>query len=279
MDFLVLSDIHHSWNHLDRMISMAGNHDGVIFLGDLTNYGSNSEDVSIDLNNFSKICEKAKFVVGVPGNGAIPEIVRHLDNLGISVHGKSHTLDDIGFFGVGGSPDPVALILGLRTFFKNEIREAIELHPRALETLAVFGVIVKDGVFWVEDWDKAKEKELERFRGPFEHTEEEIYNILVEGFKSLSECSISVLISHVPPYEPIMCPKYPEYISTGSKGITKFIKEFKPSAVLSGHYHISHESEIDEIPCFVLPAVTDGFYSILNIRQDTKECRVTVRSF
>jgi Icc-related predicted phosphoesterase len=279
MDFLVLSDIHHSWNHLDKMVTMAGNNDGVIFLGDLTKYGSNSEDVSLDLNNFSKICETAKFGVGVPGNGAIPKIVRYLDNLGISLHGKSHTLDDIGFFGIGGSPDPVALILGLRTFFKNESRQAIELHPRTLETLTVFGVIVKDDVFLVEDWDEAKEKELERFRGPFEHTEEEIYDILVEGFKSLSECSISVLISHVPPYEPIMYPKYPEFVSTGSKGITKFIKEFRPSIVLSGHYHSSYESEIDGIPYFILPAVIDGFYSILSINEDTKECKVTINSF
>ena len=177
------------------------------------------------IKNITKICERAKFTVGVPGNGAIPEIVNHLDDIGISVHGKSRILDDIGFFGVGGTPDPVNLILELRAFFKNEIHQAIELQSITLETLAVFGVTIRDGVFSVEDWTEEKERELERFRGPFEHTEEEIYEILTEGFKSLSECSGQIMLTHVPPYEPIIDPKFPEGVSAGSKGITKFINE------------------------------------------------------
>ncbi|MHA1424252.1 MAG: metallophosphoesterase family protein [Candidatus Thorarchaeota archaeon] len=279
MDFLVLSDIHHCWVHLEKMISIAGDFDGVIFLGDLLIHDSERVVVSEDIRYFSRIYDVAKYMVGVPGNGAIPEIVEYLDDIGVSVHGKSRILADIGFFGVGGTPDPASLIIELRTYFKNDIRPAIELQPSTLETLAIFGVTIRDDVFSVEEWAEKQEKELERFRGPFDHTEENIYNILEKGFKSLPECSFQVLLSHVPPYVPFMNPNFPEGISAGSKGIARFIKEIRPSVVLSGHYHISYKSDINGIPYFICPAVKDGFYSILNIGQDTKECKVTLKKF
>ncbi|TFH00704.1 MAG: hypothetical protein E4H14_19360, partial [Candidatus Thorarchaeota archaeon] len=244
MDFLVLTDIHNRWVHLETMISLAGDLDGVIFLGDLLMQGSEREAVSSAIRSFSKIHEAAKFTVGVPGNGAIPELVKCLDEIGVSVHGKSFILDDIGFFGVGGTPDTVSTVLTLRAFFKSEIRPAIELHEKALETLSVFGVTVRNDVFMIEDWSEAQVKALERFRGPFDHTEEEIHDILIQWYESMSDCSVRVLLSHIPPYEPILNPKFPEGVSTGSKGIADFIHEYRPSVVLSGHYHISHEFKI-----------------------------------
>ncbi|MHA1390475.1 MAG: hypothetical protein ACTSR9_18825 [Candidatus Thorarchaeota archaeon] len=98
MDFLVLSDIHHCWVHLEKMISIAGDFDGVIFLGDLLIHDSERVVVSEDIRYFSRIYDVAKYMVGVPGNGAIPEIVEYLDDIGVSVHGKSRILADIGFF-------------------------------------------------------------------------------------------------------------------------------------------------------------------------------------
>ena len=279
MDLLVLTDIHHNWTHLEKMISLAGDFDGVIYLGDLLKHGSTREAVSEAIRNFSKIHEAAKFTVGISGNGATREVRGHFEDLGISVHGKSHILNDIGFFGVGGTPDPVALIVALRTFFKTEIRSAIELSEKALETLEVFGVSLRNGVFVVDDWSDMQVNLLNRFRGPFEHTEEEIHDILVQGYQTISDCSVKILLSHAPPYEPIMNTKFPEGVSTGSRGITKFIQEYAPSVVLSGHYHISHEFQIGLIPCFIFPAVTDGFYSILSINQRAEEYKVTVKTF
>lgn len=279
MDFLVLTDIHNRWTHLEKMLSLAGDFDGVIFLGDLIIHGSERDAVSGAIRNFSKIHEAAKCTVGVPGNGAIPELVKYLDEIGVSVHGKSFILDDIGFFGVGGTPDSVTLILTLRKFFKSEIRPAIELHEKAMETLAVFGVTVRNDVFVVEEWSNTQLKSLERFRGPFDHTEEEIHDILIQGYESVSSCSVKVLLSHIPPYESIINPKFPEGASTGSKGIANFIHEYQPSIVLSGHYHISHEFEIKRVPCFIFPAAMDGFYSILSINQRSEEYEVVIKTF
>ena len=275
----MLTDIHDKWTYLEEMISLVSELDGVIFLGDLLVHGFFEKNDPIALRNFSRIHEASKFNVGVPGNSATSEVLRYLDTIDFNVHGKSHILNDIGFFGVGGSPDPVNLVLELRAFFKSEIRPAIKLHDSALETLSVFGVTIRDDVFVVEEWTEMQAKELEQFRGPFDHTEEEIYDILLRGLKTLSDCPIKVLLSHIPPYEPVMNPKFPEGVSTGSKGITKFIKEFRPSLVLSGHYHIAHEFEIDSIPCFVFPAAMDGFYSILSINQSTKDYKVEVKTF
>lgn len=279
MDFLVITDIHNSWTHLEKMISLAKEYDGVIFLGDLLIHDSERNAVSNAFKFFSKIHDAAKFTVGVPGNGAIPEAVECFEELGISVHGQSRILDDIGFFGVGGTPDPVTLVVELRTFFQSEKRPALKLPEKARETLAVFGVSIKDDVFVVDDWSEMQVDLLKRFRGPFDHTEKEMHDILVQGYQSLSDCPIRVILSHIPPYEPILNPKFPEGVSTGSKGITKFIHEYQPTIVLSGHYHISHEFKIGHVPCVIFPAVTDGFYSILSIKQHTEEYKVTIKTF
>jgi len=279
MDLLVLTDIHDNWTYLEEMITLASELDGVIFLGDLLVHGTLEKHNPIAFRNFSRIHDAARFTVGVPGNSATPDIIQFLNANNFNIHGKSRVLDNVGFFGVGGTPDSVTLILELRDFFQKEILPAIKLHDKALETLSAFGVTIKDDVFVVEDWTETQVRELNQYRGPFDHTEEEIFSILTQGLQSLPECSIRVLLSHIPPYEPVLNPRFPEGVSTGSKGITKFVKEFRPSIVLSGHYHIYHEFDIDEIPCVIFPAATDGFYSILQIDQSSKEFTVKVRTF
>jgi Icc-related predicted phosphoesterase len=76
-----------------------------------------------------------------------------------------------------------------------------------------------------------------------------------------------------------MNPLFPEGVSAGSKGITRFINEFNPSLALSGHYHISYTSDIDGIPYFICPAAKDGFYSILSVDPLMKKSKVTVKRF
>ena len=275
----MLTDIHDTWTYLNEMLSLASELDGVIFLGDLLVHVTAEKDNLFAFKNFSKIHDAAKFTVGIPGNNATADLIQYLNANDFNIHGTSRNLDDVGFFGVGGTPDSVNLILELRDYFQREIRPSIKLHDKALETLSVFGVKIKDDVFTVEDWTTKQIEELTQYRGPFDHTEEQIYDILVQGWQSVSKCSIRVLLSHIPPYQPIMNPIFPEGVSTGSKGIARFVKEFKPSFVLSGHYHIYHEFDIDSIPCTVCPAAIDGFYSILHINQNTKDYRVQVKTF
>ena len=276
MRFLVLTDIHNNWVFLDEMLSLANENDGVLFLGDLMPFGKAKKEA---FNNFQKICDATNFCAGVPGNGALPEVVQYFHDLGISVHGKSVTMNGIDFFGVGGASDPVAMILQLRTFFKEERPRVIDLSERALETLDVFGIAIQDGMFVVQEWSEEEERSLERYRSPFEHSDEEIYKILTQGFPSDTRNNLSFLLSHVPPFEGGLNSDLPEGASTGSKGITKFVMEFHPSRVLSGHYHSSHDFQIDSTPCNIVPAAKDGYYAILEVDSDTKSHQLSIETF
>jgi Icc-related predicted phosphoesterase len=276
MEFLVLSDIHENWTHLEEMLHMAREASGVIFLGDLMQF----RDVSrISLENFRKIFDASKWMVAVPGNGAVPEVVDFLNDLGINIHGVSKQIEEIGFFGVGGVTDPVEVILNLREFFRNTQHAAIELDSKSIETLNVFGVFIRNGFFEVEEWSPEKVSELGKYRSPFEHTEDEVFDILLRGHEPVRNLPVRVLISHVPPYEDGLNPLLPEGVSTGSKAITRFIHEFHPSIVLSGHFHRDYRFEIEFVPCVILPAVKDGYYSLLTFENDTQKFSVTTRMF
>jgi Icc-related predicted phosphoesterase len=276
MEFLVLSDIHDNWLHLDKILDTARGVSGVIFLGDLMQF----RDVSPESrDNFKEIFDASKWMVAVPGNGAVSGTVHFMDSLGINVHGASKQIGEIGFFGVGGVTDPVGVVLNLREFFKTEHPAAIELNPKSMETLSVFGVFVRNGFFEVEDWPPEKIDEMEKYRSPFEHTEDEVFEILLRGHENISDLPVKVLLSHVPPYEPVFNPILPEGASTGSKAITKFILEFHPNLVLSGHYHRDYQFKIGSVPCAIIPAVKDGFYSILHFESDTRQFRIEARNF
>ncbi len=276
MDFLVLTDIHNNWVHLEKMLSLASELDGVIFLGDLMPFNQVDSEA---LENFSRIHDATNFAVGVPGNGALPEVVQYFHDIGINVHGKSRIVDEVGFFGVGCVSDTVNLILELRSFFKDEMQDAIELNERSIKTLSFFGISIRDDVFVVEAWTGKQVRELERYRSPYEHSEEQIHNILAQGFQTVLDCPIQILLSHVPPYEQGLNPNLPDGVSTGSKSITRFVEEHQPSLVLSGHYHLFHEFTINSIPCSVLPAVKDGYYSILRTNLISKSQGIKVEIF
>ena len=276
MEFLLLTDIHNNWTHLETILDIANEVHGVIFLGDLMQQGDASPESH---DNFEKIYDVSKWMVAVPGNGAEPEVVHFFDTLGINVHGTSRRIGEIGFFGVGGVTDPIGVVLNLREFFRNEQHSAIELDPKSIETLNVFGVFIRNGFFEVEEWPPEKIDEMEKYRSPFEHTEDEIFEILLRGHETICDSPVRVLLSHVPPYEPGFNPILPEGVSTGSKAITRFILEFHPSLALSGHYHRDYQFTIGPVPCAILPAVKDGYYSILHFESDTRQFRIETRRF
>ena len=276
MEFLVLSDIHDNWAHLDEILDMAHKVTGVIFLGDIMQtriFSSESRD------NLRRIYDISKWMVAVPGNGAVPEVIDFLNELSINVHGTSKQIDEIGFFGVGGVTDPVGVVLNLRELFREKRHTVIELDSKSIETLNVFGVFVRNGFFEVEEWSPQQIQEIERYRSPFEHTEEEVFETLLSGHERIRNLPTRVLLSHVPPYELGLNPILPEGVSTGSKAITQFIHEFHPSLVLSGHYHRDYQFTIGSVPCAIIPAVKDGLYSILIFEDNTQQFKITTRMF
>jgi Icc-related predicted phosphoesterase len=275
-EFLVLADVHNEWSHLDRILEFAQSTDGVIFLGDLIQLGESDTN---SLENFLQIYDAARWLVSIPGNGANPKILDFLNEIGVNLHGAAAIYDEIGFFGVGGVTDAVEVVLSLRNFFSKNRPAAIELDAKALETLRVFGVSIKNGFFEVADWPAEKVKEMEKYRSPFEHTENEVYEVLVKAHESIRNLPFRVLLSHIPPYEEGLNPVLPEGVSTGSKAIAQFIHEYSPTLVLSGHYHRNYRFYIDTIPCAVMPAVKDGYYSLLYVRPLSAKYQLDVRRF
>jgi Icc-related predicted phosphoesterase len=276
MKFLVLTDIHDNWVHLDAILAIARDTSGVIFLGDLMQFGEVSQE---SLANFRKIRGTSQWMVAVPGNGAISKVVDYLNTLGINLHGTSRQIGEIGFFGVGGVTDPVGVVHDLREFFAKKQYAAIALDPKSIETLKAFGVFVRNGVFEVEDWTPEKVDEMKRYRSPFEHTEDEVFEILVRGYEAIRTLPVRVLLSHIPPYESGFNPLLPEGVSTGSKAITRFIKEYRPSLVLSGHFHRNYQFKIGSVPCAIIPAVKDDFYSILHFESANNHFEIETKRF
>lgn len=276
MEFLVLTDIHDDWAHLGKILDLAGESSGVIFLGDLMQYGKVAPR---SLDNFLRIHDATEWMAAVPGNGALPEVVQFMSDIGVNVHGTSKRFEEIGFFGVGGVTDAVEVVHALRQYLKENRRPAISLHAKSIETLNAFGVFIRDGFFEVEDWPPEKLQQMEKYRSPFEHTESELFNILLCGHEPIRDLPVRVLLSHVPPYEEGMNPNLPEGVSTGSRAMTRFIHEYRPSLVLSGHYHRDHRFTVGSVPCAVLPAVKDGYYSLLRFDQNCGQFKLEVRMF
>ncbi len=276
MKFLVISDIHDNWKHLREMQQLAKSLDGVIFLGDLSLHKRISPYA---FENLFRIHEAANWMIALPGNSAYPEEFEYLDTLGINLHGASTHFDAIGFFGIGGGSDPVELILDLRRYFIEESPTPIELNPKSIETLNVFGIDIRNGRFEVEPWTVEQVQNLEKYRGPFDHCENEIFNIFSAGYRGIAQLPDHILLSHIPPYEPGLNALLPEGVSTGSKAISRFIQTHKVSCALSGHYHLHYEFKIDIVPCFIFPAVVDGFYSILSIDTINDTIDMSVNEF
>ena len=82
LEFLVLSDIHDSWVHLNKMLRLAEENDGVIFLGDLMPFRKVTQK---SFTNFTKIKDSSNWLVAVPGNGPLPKVREYFDELGINL--------------------------------------------------------------------------------------------------------------------------------------------------------------------------------------------------
>ncbi|MFW9813745.1 MAG: metallophosphoesterase [Candidatus Thorarchaeota archaeon] len=276
MEFLVLSDIHDSWTHLNKMLRLAQEKDGVIFLGDLMAFRKITQE---SFTNFTKIKDASDWLIGVPGNGPLLKVREYFDELGINLHCKGRTIDDIGFFGVGGVQETITSIAELREFFKNEDTSEIKPDDRAMDALNTFGILHENGKFVVEEWSYRKLSEMEVYASPFEHSENRIYEILSTALKEIKGASIQVMVSHVPPFEPGVIKAFSIGVSTGSKAMSRFIKDTHPTLSISAHYHRHYEFMVSTTKCVVFPAVKNGFYGFLSINHDKNQIETSVHAF
>ena len=276
MEFLVLADIHDTWVHMSKMLRLAGEMDGVIFLGDLMTFRKFTQE-SID--NLTRIKETSSWMVGIPGNGPLPRVREFLDDLGINLHSKGRSIEDIGFFGVGGVQETMSTISEIREFYRTEDTSSIKPDDRAMDTLNAFGIFYENGKFRVEDWSESDFSTLDVYTSPFEHSEERIHEILSIAYDQIKDSPIQIVLSHVPPHESGVVSAFPIGVSTGSKGITEFIQENPLALSLSGHYHKHYEFKIGKTKCVVMPAVMNGFYGVLSFNTSTKELSTKIFEF
>ena len=276
MDFLVLSDIHESWDHLDKMLEMAKQMDGVIFLGDLMMFReANTES----MDRFKEIVDASNWIVAVPGNGPVPEVVDFISEIGVSIHGSGRQLGELGFFGVGGIADTISLISQVRALYRSGGKTDFNPDSPHLTWLNDFGIRYEKGGFVVDEWSEADYAQVERYRSPFEFSEAEIHELLVRAHKHVAKSPHRILLTHIPPYDETLFARAQSDIPTGSKAIARFIRENQPDLVLSGHYHEYLSFDLDGVSCVIVPAVVDGYYCIMTYDDATGCFDVNNRGF
>lgn len=74
------------------------------------------------------------------------------------------------------------------------------------------------------------------FNTPQEYREEEIEELLNQGYEKIKKREIKVLVSHPPPYS-TKIDTTRAGIHAGSKKVREFIEQHQPSLVISGHIH------------------------------------------
>ena len=100
MRLLALSDLHGDYSHVGAICRRAGNFDGVLIAGDITNFGPDEHALEL-LKMFKEP------VLAVPGNCDNPSILKLLDENTINLHNSYHTIEGLTFIGLGGSnPTP-----------------------------------------------------------------------------------------------------------------------------------------------------------------------------
>lgn len=100
MRFLAFTDIHGSYESVDRIISSDQGADGIIIGGDLTTYGSPEEgEKAIRVFQNSGLP-----VFAVAGNMDSPEFDSKHEALGVSINARGMMLGEVGLFGVSASP-------------------------------------------------------------------------------------------------------------------------------------------------------------------------------
>ncbi len=100
MHILALTDIHGSYDSVEEILSNEKGYDAIVLGGDLTTHGTVQEAEQA----IRRIKQFAETVVAVAGNMDRPDFESLFEDLGVSINGRGAVIDDVGFFGVSGSP-------------------------------------------------------------------------------------------------------------------------------------------------------------------------------
>ncbi len=104
MIIFAISDLHGAAEKLEMVENRISSADLVVVAGDLTKHHTVDEA----MQQLDIISSYNSRIVAVHGNWDNPQVREELQNRDICIHADGKTIDDIGFFGVGGSsPTPM----------------------------------------------------------------------------------------------------------------------------------------------------------------------------
>ncbi len=99
MKILCVSDVHSRTRNIEKLADL--DFDVLVISGDLTNFGGYEEAVLI-VERFKRVLSDRR-MLAVPGNCDYPEVDKALSKFKINLNESSVIIDNVGFFGVGGS--------------------------------------------------------------------------------------------------------------------------------------------------------------------------------
>jgi Icc-related predicted phosphoesterase len=103
------------------------------------------------------------------------------------------------------------------------------------------------------------------FHTPFELSDTELSDCLDAGFKTVSDCEYTVLVSHAPPYGTQLDKSYGG-VHCGSKIVAEYIKMKTLTLCVCGHIHESRNQEmIGNTMCVNVGAVKENNYCIIEL--------------
>jgi Icc-related predicted phosphoesterase len=100
MNIVAISDIHSTYNTLEKILQKEKNADLVLIVGDISTHGTAAE-IRIAME---KTLAHGKQILAVAGNMDVPESDNELLRMGISLNARGVQIGDVGFFGVSAAP-------------------------------------------------------------------------------------------------------------------------------------------------------------------------------
>jgi len=100
MRILGFTDIHGAYGKVIEILSRETLFDVIIIGGDLTTHGT-PEDAAQAVKGFNRF---GRPLLVVAGNMDPPSVEDRLNLLGVNINAKGRVIDNVGFFGVSGSP-------------------------------------------------------------------------------------------------------------------------------------------------------------------------------
>lgn len=99
MKIVSFGDVHMAIRQMEKIAVELSTADFLILSGDLTHFGGRAEAKCV-LDAARSYCPT---VLAAPGNVDRPEVIAFLQEEGVTLHGQSRRIDNLGVFGCGGS--------------------------------------------------------------------------------------------------------------------------------------------------------------------------------